>query len=164
MAEPYIAQLQLKANTLIYDSSKDTILNNIVKLDKQTNAIRMLYKDLYEINDHALQKTPLLLENQLKCHSCDWKLTDECTNSNCISFNQPISNYFVNDNVNNKKDVRFRCSLCIKSYKSKENLILHKSNIHMNFKPYKCSKCSKRFSHRNGKLYHESTFHSEEVK
>ena len=46
----------------------------------------------------------------------------------------------------------FRCEICFKAYKSKENMQLHISNKHLGIKPYKCIYCEKTFSHRNGKL------------
>ena len=49
---------------------------------------------------------------------------------------------------------------CHKLYKSKENLNLHKQNIHEGIKPYECLYCSLRFSHRNGKTYHERKMHN----
>jgi len=49
---------------------------------------------------------------------------------------------------------------CNKSYKSKENLILHFKNFHLKEKPYKCNYCDLHFSHRNGKTYHERKVHT----
>lgn len=54
----------------------------------------------------------------------------------------------------------FECKLCMKTFKTEENLKLHILNIHQNVKPYCCSFCEKRFSHRNGKNYHERTRHT----
>lgn len=68
-------------------------------------------------------------------------------------------NYTV-DRTDNKK--RYRCGYenCSKSYKSKENLILHYKNKHLCLKPYQCDYCSMSFSHRNGKTYHERKVHT----
>ena len=63
-----------------------------------------------------------------------------------------------------KKDNKkyFNCGYkdCDKSYKSKENLILHYRNKHLSEKPYHCEYCSVSFSHRNGKTYHERKVHT----
>jgi len=47
----------------------------------------------------------------------------------------------------------FRCEICGKAYKSKENMQLHFTNKHLGIKPYKCIYCEKSFSHRNGKFF-----------
>ena len=47
-----------------------------------------------------------------------------------------------------------------KTYKSKENIILHIKNIHLDEKPYSCEFCHTGFSHRNGKNYHMRKFHT----
>jgi hypothetical protein len=46
----------------------------------------------------------------------------------------------------------FKCTEnnCHKSYKSKENLLLHIINVHRHEKPFKCKHCNMKFSHRNG--------------
>ncbi len=48
----------------------------------------------------------------------------------------------------------FKCTEvnCHKSYKSKENLLLHIINVHRHEKPFKCKHCTLKFSHRNGIL------------
>lgn len=162
MTESCLAQLNLGSINMLVHNSKDSTINMLNKLKNQTEIIRKLYLDLYEIND-STEKVAILFEDQLKCHSCDWKLNELCTNRNCMSNKRPFVYKRLIDDILNEKEAGFRCSLCFKSYKSKENLKLHKANIHMNFKPYKCRLCNKRFSHRNGKLYHEKTFHSKKV-
>lgn len=61
----------------------------------------------------------------------------------------------------------YKCTDCVKVYKSKENLMLHVKNIHLKIKPYDCKYCTALFSHRNGnkflilgKTYHERKFHT----
>lgn len=46
----------------------------------------------------------------------------------------------------------FKCkeNNCHKTYKSKENLVLHVINVHKQEKPFKCKHCNMKFSHRNG--------------
>ena len=55
----------------------------------------------------------------------------------------------------------FQCHFfpCDKTYKSRENLDLHLSNVHLKIKPYCCSFCDRKFSHRNGRIYHERVTH-----
>lgn len=57
---------------------------------------------------------------------------------------------YIETNPNQKV---FECKQvnCSKTYKSKENLILHIKNIHLKQKPYSCKYCPSLFSHRNGK-------------
>lgn len=57
----------------------------------------------------------------------------------------------IENNLNNEQK-KFTCKIenCKKSYKSKENLILHYKNIHLKEKPYSCQYCPATFSHRNG--------------
>lgn len=88
----------------------------------------------------------------------------EVSNSNPSSTPIPSKpqeeiNYIV-DRTENKK--RYKCGYenCCKSYKSKENLILHYKNKHLSLKPYQCDYCSMSFSHRNGKIYHERKVHT----
>lgn len=61
---------------------------------------------------------------------------------------------------------KFRCHYdgCLKKYRSKENLVFHIKNIHLNIKPFQCSFCHLKFSHRNGKIYHERKQHTDDLR
>lgn len=61
----------------------------------------------------------------------------------------------------NESEKMLNCTYedCPKSYRTKENLMLHIKNVHLQIKPYECSYCSSKFSHRNGKIYHERKIH-----
>jgi hypothetical protein len=89
---------------------------------------------------------------ELKCRFCDKIFKRK------LHFEKHIKSH---ENPKNYLERVFKCVEinCGKVYKSKENLVLHIKNIHMNIKPYKCKFCNNSFSHRNGKLYHERRFH-----
>lgn len=59
-----------------------------------------------------------------------------------------------------KMNLKIFICFCGKIYKSKENVILHIKNIHLDEKPYSCEICHTGFSHRNGKNYHMRKFHT----
>lgn len=151
-----------KEPSSIPDSQSDELILRILKLTSQTQIIHQLYLKLY--SESSNNEDGKVLENYLKCQSCDWQLSESCSNINCISerkLTEEMTN--INTGINIcvvNEDRFFKCTLCSKKYRSKENLNLHRLNIHLNHKPYKCSLCPRRFSHRNGKLYHEKNFHS----
>lgn len=148
------------------DPQSIMLVSSILRLSEQTQTIHNLYQMLYDDYSNRVEESRTL-DSFLKCLSCDWQISGTCSNKHCASFPQklPKEKSDVDSDINNMcvvnhKKKFFKCVLCTKIYKSKENLNLHRLNIHMNHKPYKCSMCSRRFSHRNGKLYHEKNFHS----
>ena len=83
-------------------------------------------------------------KNGIKKFKCNY---DDCNKSFSLKwiFKRHIDSHFIFK--------MFKCEICGKAYKSKENLKLHHSNKHLDIKPYKCSFCDKQFSHRNGKIF-----------
>ena len=89
--------------------------------------------------------------------------TEEVSTSNSSPSVTPKPHEEINYTVDIKDNKRrYKCGYenCSKSYKSKENLILHYKNKHLCLKPYQCDYCSMSFSHRNGKTYHERKVHT----
>lgn len=141
--------------------TKNKVENDIAKLHSQTHLIYALYKRLYHQPSVSFppDASTLSLINVIKCSCCNWRVSmiclRDCPNRNNLTV--PTSKFDQTKAAKIKKV--YKCINCSKAYKSKENLKLHKLNIHLNHKPFKCSQCTRRFSHRNGKLYHQKTFH-----
>ena len=53
----------------------------------------------------------------------------------------------------------FSCTLCDKSFSSKQNLLIHIDAVHKNLKPFTCTLCDKSFSRKGGLSEHVAAVH-----
>lgn len=134
-------------NDLIKEKDLDQSPKSTTSTVNTASNLNSIFKvsrgNVFECKEEKCGKTfsrHLLLEKHYRSHKCQNSSTKEITKEFKCNFNG-----------------------CVKTYKSKENLVLHFKNIHENMKPYSCKFCDSRFSHRNGKLYHEKRFHSSEA-
>ena len=128
-------------------------------INNNHNGVSILYYDTESENGYLQLKKQKIFKitkvnkiNSMSNLKCDIAECNKIFNSK-IRLEKHISSHFY------VKIFKCKYENCLKGYKSRENLILHVKNKHLNIKPYKCSICFNSFSHRNGKIYHERKFH-----
>lgn len=54
---------------------------------------------------------------------------------------------------------QFNCDLCSGSFRTRQNVIRHRNEVHLMMRPHRCRQCGKTFKRTEGLLYHQQSVH-----
>lgn len=120
----------------------ETHAENSVKFSCDFDGCKKTFKSKIGLQEHAARHTGAF---NFSCKDCNKKFL--------------LRSYFLaHQRIHSTKNQKtFACSLCPKSFKSKQNLIDHES-CHLDLKTFKCDKCDKAF---NTKTHHDVHYKSQ---
>lgn len=170
-----------KLNNMTFDTfpiigMNPVVAQEVINIQNQTNLMKLLYLEQYgslplsnpdsdeNIVDIIKRKCVPLIPITPSSPLIK-RITSNVPMVKHTFFNKKTINFSSSQFDSNQKESysvingKYICNICLKEYRSKENLHLHHLNIHLNIKPYSCGYCKKKFSHRNGKIYHEKNKH-----